>query len=110
MLSQLIYTSQAHEDLTPEALQAIASAAARNNARVDVSGLLIYDQGCFLQVMEGEDPVILALFQRLKKDTRHSNMVKLIHEPIAQRRFAKWSMGLAAPKLGVQSEVGIVGL
>lgn len=110
MLSQLIYTSQAHEDLSPEALQAIASAAARNNARVEVSGLLIYDQGCFLQVMEGEDAVILALYQRLKKDTRHTNVVKLIHEPIAQRRFAQWNMGLAAPKLGVQSEVGIVGL
>ena len=110
MLSQLIYTSQAQAGLSPDALQAIALAAARNNALVDVSGLLIYDQGCFLQVMEGEDELILALYQRLKRDVRHTNIVKLIHEPIARRRFEAWSMGLVAPAHGVHTGPGIVGL
>lgn len=110
MLSQLIYTSRAQSEITPEALNAIASAAARNNAQTKVSGLLIYDQGCFLQVMEGDDAVIVALYQRLKADPRHSNVVKLIHEPIAKRRFAQWSMGLASPELGLRSQVDIAGL
>lgn len=96
MLSQLIYTSQAISGLTDACLQDIAVTAARFNSMVGISGLLVFDEGCFLQVLEGDDAAILPLYQHIKQDRRHRNVVKLIHEPIAKRRFAKWGMRLVA--------------
>lgn len=96
MLSQLIYTSQAIPGLTHVALQDIAVTAARFNSLVGISGLLVFDEGCFLQVLEGDDAAIVPLYQHIKRDVRHLNVVKLIHEPINKRRFAKWGMRLVA--------------
>nr|WP_138516518.1 BLUF domain-containing protein [Rhodoferax bucti] len=61
MLSQLIYTSQAISGLTDACLQDIAVTAARFNSMVGISGLLVFDEGCFLQVLEGDDAAILPL-------------------------------------------------
>ena len=96
MLSQLIYTSQAIPGLSHACLQEIAVTAARFNTMVGISGLLVFDEGCFLQVLEGDAAAILPLYQKIKQDRRHRNVVQLIHEPIAQRRFAKWGMRLVA--------------
>ena len=106
MLSQLIYTSQAIEGLSHASLQDIAVTAARFNSMVGISGLLVFDEGCFLQVLEGDDAAILPLYQHIKQDRRHRNVVKLIHEPIAKRRFAKWGMRLVAEGIADGGEGG----
>jgi hypothetical protein len=46
-------------------------------------------------VLEGAPEVILALFEKIEKDPRHSRVSKLIFEPIEERDFADWSMGFA---------------
>lgn len=55
--------------------------------------MLLYTSGSFFQVLEGEEAVRSELFATISSDPRHSNVTRIIQEPIAQRTFADWKMG-----------------
>lgn len=66
----------------------------RNNGRLNVSGLLHYDGDHFLQVIEGGRVEVSALYHRIARDTRHSNIIMLSCHDVQERMFPAWSMGL----------------
>lgn len=53
----------------------------------------------FVQLVEGEETVVRALFARIQQDTRHRQVVTLSEGPGPRRWFAAWSMawGLVEP-------------
>jgi hypothetical protein len=66
------------------------------NAEHDVSGMLIYDHGAFLQLLEGEIGAVKDILVRIERDPRHKHLtVLLTDENIPERAFGKWSMGYA---------------
>jgi hypothetical protein len=67
-------------------------AARRNNLRVGVTGALMFNAGCFAQVLEGSRDSIQSTFERIQCDLRHSNVTVLVFEPAARRGFGDWSM------------------
>ncbi len=69
-----------------------------NNARLAVTGMLLYHEGSFLQVLEGEQPVLEKLFEVIGKDKRHHRVVPLLRRELAERHFADWQMGFASLK------------
>ena len=73
-------------------LQAIVSAAKRNNPKLGITGVLFYHNGKFIQVIEGEEPGLRHLMTLLHQDTRHRNITVLIDEPVEKRGFADWNM------------------
>jgi hypothetical protein len=69
----------------------LLDARAGNNAR-DITGILVYVDGVFLQIIEGDREAVLHLMTSLGKDSRH-NSIKIIHEAeIEERTFASWRM------------------
>ena len=78
--------------MTATGLEAILlDARAGNNAR-DITGVLVYVDGVFLQIIEGDRQAVLRLMTSLGKDSRH-NSIKIIHEAgIEERTFASWRM------------------
>lgn len=89
----LVYVSSATEPFSPAELVTLLEKARRNNARVDVTGMLLYKNGNFMQAIEGNDVVINELHTRIQNDPRHRGMITLLRRPIEKRQFAKWSMG-----------------
>ena len=67
--------------------------ARRNNERAGVTGMLLYKDGKFLQVLEGEERVVQALATMISCDPRHHQMVTLLEGLVAEREFAEWTMG-----------------
>jgi hypothetical protein len=65
----------------------------RNNAAVAVTGLLIVGGRRFLQVLEGPEAAVRSTYERIARDPRHFAVVVLADGPVAERSFAKWSMG-----------------
>lgn len=65
----------------------------RNQAR-DVTGVLMFYDGLFLQVLEGEDGHLDELLADLRQDRRHHEVRILLDESITQRHFPDWSMAL----------------
>lgn len=65
----------------------------QHNAAADITGILLFVQGSIVQVLEGEESVIEALFEKIDKDPRHTNVAKVVSQPIEKRHFTDWSMG-----------------
>ncbi len=92
-LISLLYISAAPPNLSPINLIDILEASRRNNPANNVTGVLIFQNGIFVQVLEGEEPDVEATYQRIEKDERHRNAKIIERISIEQRAFPSWSMG-----------------
>jgi hypothetical protein len=90
MLSRLIYVSKSLCD-TQEAIELLDQARVSNTA-LDVTGALYLANGLFLQSLEGREETISALFDRIRRDPRHTDCRVLDRRPISARVFVGWSM------------------
>lgn len=89
---QLSYASTAVQPMTAAQLLAILQQCYNHNAVNDVTGLLLYGNGTFLQALEGDEDVVARLYERIARDPRHSNVTRLSKATIATRRFPGWCM------------------
>ncbi|HEY3287190.1 MAG TPA: BLUF domain-containing protein [Gemmatimonadaceae bacterium] len=92
-LHTLVYVSSAEHLQSEAELEEILTVARELNARDDVTGILLYHEGSFMQCLEGDREVIHATYDRIARDPRHHGIVKLLDEPIAERSFPEWQMG-----------------
>lgn len=92
-LIHLIYVSSATAACDAVELEKILVSSARNNTPLQVTGMLLYAQGNFMQVLEGEEEAIDEIYARIAKDPRHDGLFVIEREPIEQRAFDQWSMG-----------------
>lgn len=93
MLSQLLYASRATHPLSDAELQDLLTLARVNNARLGVTGLLLYCDQSFLQVLEGEEATLTRLYEAIARDPRHTELRLLARGPLVERRHAEWCMG-----------------
>jgi Sensors of blue-light using FAD len=92
-LIQLIYASAATKLFTPAELRELLRLARAKNQRLDVTGMLLYHQGSFLQVLEGPPAAVNLLLETIEKDKRHDKVLLLLRREIEVRNFAEWKMG-----------------
>jgi hypothetical protein len=95
MLVRLIYASRAAGAVNAEVLMPIMKASRAKNAAAGITGVLVYSDGVFLQLLEGGRNAVSALYNRIACDTRHRDVVLLAYDEVDERRFAGWSMGQA---------------
>lgn len=91
MLS-LIYVSSSVREMNAEELLDILKVSRENNVAKDVTGLLLYKGGNFMQALEGPDDVVMALYEKIKKDPRHKDVSIISTEQIQKRQFPAWEM------------------
>ena len=93
---RLVYTSrnllQGTDDERVAVVAQILATSQRNNAKVDVTGALLFNSGSFAQVLEGPRVAVEATFERIQRDPRHSDVSVLQCEPVESRGFPNWSM------------------
>lgn len=92
-LTMLSYTSIASHLMSHEELINLLQQARQNNQLQGITGMLLYMEGCFFQVLEGERATLEALYLKISQDKRHHHVLKLLEEPITTRSFDVWSMG-----------------
>ena len=91
-LHQLIYLSRSVRPMTEADLDAITRGSAINNPREELTGILLYVGGNFLQLLEGPSKNVSRRFETISKDDRHRDC-KIIHfAPTQYRLFPEWSM------------------
>jgi hypothetical protein len=88
----VFYLSQAKLGLVLADIEAIVDWSRNYNRQHQITGLLLYSDGRFVQVVEGEETAVRALFARIQQDARHQQVVTLSEGPGPQRWFAEWSM------------------
>lgn len=93
-LIHLVYVSTATDHVSRQDLEALVQTSAMNNAARAVTGLLLFSSGHFIQLLEGQQATVERLFHRIREDPRHKDVQLLLNEPIRDRSFSLWSMGL----------------
>lgn len=89
----LIYVSSAVRPLSRDELVVLLVTCRENNARMGITGMLLYKEGNFMQVLEGEEPAVRALYEKIRTDPRHTGEILLWQGPLEGRQFGEWSMG-----------------
>jgi len=91
-LIELIYTSLTAPGGEPVNIKDLLQVSQRNNKRTGVTGLLLFDGGRYIQILEGEAEAVETLFATIQKDPRHM-MLELLHRgPVQGRSFSDWRM------------------
>lgn len=91
----LAYLSSSTLPIDAATLSDILAKSQRNNRRDGVTGLLCHHDGSFLQFLEGEAAAVDGAFQRIRADPRHRGMIEVYRQPVSERAFGTWAMGVA---------------
>lgn len=95
-LYRLVYCSQGDiggEQSFQGVIEQILDTSRRQNIEADVTGALMFNEGCFAQVLEGELQAVEETFERIQMDERHDRVIILMFEQTRERVFSDWSMG-----------------
>jgi len=89
----IIYLSQATTPFADADLQNLLVEARTHNALLGITGVLLYGNEQFMQVLEGEASAVRKLYDIIKRDARHHNVSAYADKAIEQRAFEGWAMG-----------------
>lgn len=93
IMYHLIYVSQAARPLAESELIEILRTSRENNASKNITGMLLYLNDKFIQVLEGEEKAVQELFDQISSDLRHNRVIRVLEGNAEQRTFKDWSMG-----------------
>jgi hypothetical protein len=65
----------------------------KRNTALGITGMLLYKDGNFMQVLEGDEVNVRALGAQISQDRRHRGFIQLYSSSIKERSFADWAMG-----------------
>lgn len=89
----LVYVSSAVRPFSRSELEDLLATSRDNNARAGITGMLLYKDGNFMQVLEGEEGAVRALYDKIGDDPRHRGEITLREGFTEERQFPDWSMG-----------------
>ena len=97
-LHRLIYLSSAVGVLRADELDRILLRSKASNSGAGITGLLLFHEGTFLQMIEGPAAGVTSLMQRIRRDRRHSGIIMLQSGPCAERVFPESPLHYVAPR------------
>lgn len=95
MLHRIIYLSSGQKDLTLLDVNVILKNAKAYNKSKNITGVLLYLDKNFIQVLEGTKDDVINLYEKIQLDNRHKNIIKVIEDTINRRQFEEWDMGFS---------------
>jgi hypothetical protein len=93
----VVYVSTATAAMTDATLEALLIEARRLNLKAAVTGVLLYDDGTFMQCFEGPPAAVDEVYTRIRGSRQHTRIVELFNEAVPGRSFPDWLMGFARP-------------
>jgi|LNFM01.1.fsa_nt_gb hypothetical protein len=97
-MKRIVYSSAARANLGEDELKTILERARVRNARRDLTGMLLFRDGVFIQLLEGSEVEVDLVFESIRRDPRHHRVTTLVDEPITQRAFESWAMAFKVPQ------------
>jgi len=92
-MKYLIYMSTSVRLFNDADLKELLRKSQANNLVNNLSGMLLYSEGSFVQVLEGDAKELDETYNKIKKDPRHKNIIQLAEGELQERLFPNWSMG-----------------
>lgn len=89
-LVELSYLSEAISDMSFLGLMRLLESARAFNQKNGITGILLYDNQQFGQIIEGERASIMKVWKRIQEDKRHHRVELLEIREITERSFPDW--------------------
>ena len=89
----LLYMSTAVKPMNYDDFSALLQQCRDSNHEHGITGMLLYQNGTFMQMLEGERQAVLDLYDKILKDDRHTGVHTVLTGDIEKRNFEDWSMG-----------------
>lgn len=93
MIYYLTYSSKTSYLFKKGDLSRILTASREHNMKCGLTGLLLYNNNSFIQVLEGDEVTVKQLFSTIQADKRHNGVTKLMDGYTEHRQFPDWAMG-----------------
>ena len=107
---QIIYSSKSATPMQRDELEELLEHARNSNAKKGITGALVYVDGAFLQILEGELEAVKELMGRILKDFRHETVTVLKEGAIPSASFSDWEMAyVSATRKEVAEWAGLSG-
>lgn len=90
---QLVYFSSATNDFSKQDLVELLAQARDKNCRLNITGMLLYRDGNFMQILEGEEMAVRDLYKTITRDGRHKDPIIVVEKHADTPLFSDWSMG-----------------
>lgn len=95
-MEYIVYVSTAKRLLSEKELIDLLKVSRAKNKKYNVTGMLLYCQGTFMQVLEGDKNSVELIYKTIELDLRHKNIIKLAEGSLKKRSFPEWSMAFAS--------------
>jgi len=89
----LVYTSVSTQKMSDDDLKYLLERSRAKNQKSNITGMLLYLDPYFIQVLEGEEETIDQIFNTINGDPRHHKVSIIYRQPLDKRYFSNWSMG-----------------
>lgn len=96
MTYQIIYSSESSTPMQQDELEEILDHARRRNAAVGITGALVYVDGVFLQILEGDKGDVQDLMTKIARDVRHETVVVFREAEVPVAVFRDWDMAFVS--------------
>jgi hypothetical protein len=101
----IVYVSVEAIRFTDMDLLNLLAGSRDKNLVSEITGLLLYKDGNFMQLLEGPEPAVRATMEKIKVDPRHRAIQVLMEEEIPTREFSHWSMGFKKLNAATATEI-----
>jgi hypothetical protein len=88
----LTYVSSVSSRFVEGDFERMAAVSANNNLRDGITGALLFKEGTFMQVLEGDEAAVCRTFAKIASDPRHQGLITLLRGVIEERLFPEFSM------------------
>lgn len=106
----LIYISHAIGDIGFSDIQDILQCSRDNNFQLQVTGLLIFRDGYFVQLLEGTESTVKQILGKILLDERNHDLRVLAEFSSEERFFEEWSMAYVDGDISVNETAALVQL
>jgi hypothetical protein len=93
-LVHIVYCSLASAELSPSAVLHMVERAQERNPERGISGMLVFGNQRFLQMIEGPRRAVSDLYHTVVRDPRHTDLVLIDFAYKPARDFGRWGMAL----------------
>jgi hypothetical protein len=96
----LLYRSFKSDYFDENEVGKIVASSLLNNTHLGITGILMYRDGIFIQLLEGDEDDLLKLYEEhICKDKRHHDCKVLVSKDNQTRIFNGWNMGVVSKNL-----------
>ena len=96
-LRSIVYVSSATHELPAAELERLLEGARAENRKNQITGVLFYAGGSFMQCFEGPEDAVSQTYARIRASRRHHDIFELMNERVDRRSFDGWDMALSQP-------------